>query len=54
MKRQDLDPDVLDNPEMVMPNQPGMDDKDLKGSRFEKGLRYVLYIVITFVAFESC
>ena len=37
-----LDPTKLDDPDAVLPNQVGSDDKELKNDAFAKGLRYCL------------
>ena len=41
MTKQDLDPVLLDDPESLLPNQPGMTDATLEDAKYEKGLRCV-------------
>ncbi len=41
MARQDINPALLDNPDMILPNQPGMNDDPLMEERYEKGLRFL-------------
>lgn len=39
MKKQGLDPDLLDIPDKVLRDQVGLEDKEIKNDIFEKGLR---------------
>jgi hypothetical protein len=42
MKNKELDPDLLDAPDGLLPDQPGEYDDELKNDPFEKGLRYCM------------
>lgn len=42
MKKQGLNPDLIDDPDAILPDQPGMTDDVLDTVKFEKGLRYCM------------
>lgn len=37
-----IDPNLLDQPDAILPGQPGQDTNELRNDRYEKGLRYCL------------
>ena len=43
MHKQGLDPDAIDDPDAVLPDQVGSSDAELKNDMYEKGLRLVIH-----------
>ena len=40
MQKQGMDPALIDDPDAVLPNQVGSEDKEIKNDAYAKGLRY--------------
>jgi hypothetical protein len=40
--KQGIDPAMLDHPEFILPDQPGLNDKPMLSQNFERGLRYCM------------
>lgn len=37
--KEGMDPNLLDDPQAILPNQPGSNGEEVKNDKYEKGLR---------------